>query len=534
MSTFKNVVYKLIKYITAAYVGLVILLDVFRDKNVDYIYKNQSVIPNVAVFGAFLLVLFVAFLVSKKKSGAFKEKEADSFGKKSFICIGLLSLFLFAIQLIISWNIYLETGWDCGTLTDMAKYIALEGGKLGSDLYFSQHSNNVFLLAIQVGILRFVKAIGITGSAASYFPMVVVSCLFVNLSGYFVWDLTRIITSEKLRTWLAWGMFVILVGLNPWMCIPYSDSYSIVFPILILWFYERFMVKEEQVGIYGVKWIVLTFLTMVGYYIKPTVIIIFLCIFVIEVIEVLSDSIKNGKHKMFIIISCLSGLVLGFTIADGVNAGLKDAIGSQLDSNQDYGPAHFFYLGTNYDICGTYDQADVNFSGSFQDKESRNSADLQAGLDRIKNMGFRKFLVHIERKLLVNFNDGTFSWENEGDFYKGMQDRDSQLSKLIRNYYYNPEKIEYHSDIMNYVWFHTISQTLWMILLFLFFTGTVVKEQIKSPAIFIARLAILGIFIFVMIFEARARYLYLYAPVFIAVTSMGYIPFLKERKSLKA
>lgn len=532
MNTFRKICFGLIKYLTGFFVLGIILLDVIRDKRIDYLYKNLSVIPNWIVFAIFLWL--VAFIYVKRKPDLSRETEGEkiNYGYKGIIAASVGLLF---IQIIVSSKIYLETGWDCGTLTDMAKSIALQGGRVGNDTYFSQHSNNMLLVAIQSLILKIPNLLGFRGETASYFPMVFVSTLLVNASGFFLWDFCMLISENKRRAWISWGVFAVWIALCPWICIPYSDTYSILFPILILWFYTKYIKGESRILVYIIKWAGLMLITTIGYFIKPTVLLALISVFVVEALEKLCKQHTSVIGRLGYIGLALAGCLGGFLIGNLINVGAKAAIGCELEKNLDYGVAHFFYMGTNYDTCGTYDQADVNFTGSFDNADDRNAADWNAAFTRINDMGERKFLVHLERKALVNFNDGTFSWGNEGAFYKGLRDSDGKLCDMIRNFYYDPNVTSYSSKFMNYTWFHTIAQTIWMAVLCIMVLGLFGKDVKENPATYAARLSILAIFMFVMAFEARARYIYLYAPVIVAVTfGTCHMPRLKFLKSDKA
>ena len=78
-----------------------------------------------------------------------------------------------------------------------------------------------------------------------------------------------------------------------------------------------------------------------------------------------------------------------------------------------------------------------------------------------------------------------------------------------------------------------MAQFIWVLMLILMSAGILRKDKKTSPAEVAARLSILAIIMFVSIFEARARYLYLYAPVMVVLAS-SYRPFLKRLKSDKA
>lgn len=511
MEKFKNLVFALIKYVTLVFVAGVILIDVARDRRIEYVYKNQSLMPNVLIVALFSVAVLVCFFFGKNRMTG-----AD--WRKSYLLFAGLSVALFVLQIILAANIYMETGWDCEELTTMARTVALNGGNVGDNAYFAHHSNNVFLVAILSLSLKIASIFGLTGAFWSYFPMVLLSSLLVNLSGFFMWDYVSRVTGSVKKAYIAWAVYAFWIGLSPWICIPYSDTYSILFPIATLWFYERFIAGEDKPLKLAAFWGIEMLLAALGYFVKPTVLLMFICIAIVDFVTRFSF-----KRLGF----SLVGIVAGFLLASGINAGARAAVGYNPDPEMDFGIPHFFYMGTNYELCGTYDQRDINFSASYTDKASRNKADMDAAMERLKAMGPRKFLVHLERKALVNFNDGTFSWGNEGAFYKGLRESDSTFTGIIRNYFYDPEVTSYKSNVFTYKWFHTLSQGMWMVLLCLILTNSFRQNKKDNPTLYIAELSILAIFMFVMVFEARARYLYLYSPVIVAFAVAGLKPLLK-------
>ena len=519
MEKFKKVVFALIKYVTGAMLTGVLLLDIIRDKRIEYVFKNKSAIPNFAIALIFIILALIGmYFYGKKKSS----KPLKSFKDAGLLPFALINLAFLLVELTVSFNIYMETGWDCLELTSMAKKVAIEGGVVGDNLYFSQHPNNVLTIFFLTLSLKITGLFGLNQGVWAYFPMVILSTILVNLSGVFTWSLTGKLTDSKAKAYIAYALFAVFVGLNPWICIPYTDTYGILFPIFILWLYETKV--KDAVGVrYGIYFFVMSLAAFIGYFIKPTAFLMFIAVLVIEFVTKIASN--SGVLKTFGF--AVTGVILGAVLAFGINLFAKGVIGIDEDPDMKYGMPHFFFMGTNYELCGTYDQRDINFSGTFPDQKSRNSADFNAAIERLKGMGVRKFLVHIERKALVNFNDGTFSWGNEGAFYLGIRESDITLTKIIRNFYYDPEVTDYKSDFMDYETFHTIAQFIWISLLIALVYGMFVKDTKENPAVYAARLSILAIFIFVMVFEARARYLFLYAPVMVAFAVSAFKPFKK-------
>ncbi len=513
MEKFKNLVFALIKYVTLVFVAGVILIDVARDRRIEYVYKNQSLMPNVLIVALFAVAVLICFFFGKNRMTG-----AD--WRKSYAVFAGLSMALFVLQIILAYNVYMETGWDCEKIVDMAKHVALNGGSVGEDIYFSQHSNNIFLVAVMSLILKIASILGLNGNFWVYFVLVLSGVILVNLSGFFMWDYVERVTGSVKKAYIAWAVFAFWIGLSPWICIPYSDTYSIVFPMLLLWFYEKYITAETGRIKLAIYWGIETFVCMVGVYVKPTVLLMLLCILVIEIVV----AHPSCQLRLW---CALLGVVLGFVLAKGVNLGARAAIGFTPDSEMDLGVPHYLYVGTNYELCGSYDQRDANYSASFPDRATRDKADLEAAFGRIRDMGLRKFLVHLERKALVNFNDGTFSWGHEGAFYKGIRESDSRFTAIIRNYFYDPEVTTYKSNVFTYKWFHTLNQGMWIAILCLIAMNSFRQNKKDNPTLYIAELSILAIFMFVMVFEARARYLYLYSPIIVAFAIAGLKPLLK-------
>ncbi len=533
MEKIKSLLFGIIKYLTLASLLGILALIIVRDRRIDYLYKNMSFFSNAVIVAIIALATACIYFWQKKKSANISSPE-ETPKKRRYMGIIFASLGLLVIELIVARNIYLDTGWDCGSLTEMARSIAFYDGSVGNDTYFSQHPNNMMLTAVLTWLLKIFNFLGFKGESMMYFPMVFGSVMMVNLSGIFTFDLVRIFTGSEKKAWGAWGVFAVWIGLNPWICIPYSDTYSILFPILIIWIYEKVIRKYDDSVTYALGWLIAALFAFFGYMIKPTVLLAFISIVIVEIIDRLFGSKGVARRLtlnrlMFIVL----GALVGYIICLLINLGAMKLMGATPDEDQSFVMPHYIYMGLNYDTCGTYHQPDNNFTAGFPDQASRKAGDIEGAKERIRQMGLRKFLVHMERKSLVNFNDGTFSWGNEGAFYRGIIESDSFITGFFRNIYYSPEVTKTKAGEFGYRAFHTIAQFIWVVILILMSLSILKKDEKTSPAEVAARLSILAIILFVSIFEARARYLYLYAPLMV-VLAFNYRPFLKRLKSDKA
>ena len=168
-------------------------------------------------------------------------------------------------------------------------------------------------------------------------------------------------------------------------------------------------------------------------------------------------------------------------------------------------------MGLNEETDGVFAQKDVFFSQNFGSYQERNHANLEVAIERVRDMGVKGYFEHLFHKCLIAYNDGTFAWGREGGFYKEILTKNIKAADLLRNIYYN--KGEY------YYIFVALEQTVWLVVLIGMLPCLFAK---KSDDIAVIALSLLGISAFLLIFEVRARYLFLYSPWFVSLGGMGY------------
>lgn len=508
----ENKLYRLTEIITAAVFLVCLAVLVLLDNRISYVYQSFCKVPNtVFVLGAFCILSVYGFLMRKRKRGTGWEQSVDSGSMKLKRKLHrrnllILSVLLLAFQIIVAWQIYFKTGWDCGKLVQMSQEIAFQGRSIGDDLYFSRYPNNVLLVAVFAGVLRLTQFLGFH---ADYFPLVIVGCFLVNAAGFFMADSVAGVAKRSWVPYASWIVYVVLVGLSPWISIPYSDTYSIFFTCFCVWLY----IHKNERNRYFI-WMLIGFFTWIGGYIKPTVLLV---LFVMAGLEIWKKicAFDKGRFKknMLVTVLWIVSLGLGIFLAVQVNGFARAKMECSLDDSKRFTPAHYLMMGLNYKTGGTYDQWDVNFSADSPDVKSRNEKDLAQIRYRISSMGPKGLTFHTVRKLLTNFNDGTFAWGNEGEFYWNIPPKETFLAERLRDYYYEDGK--------GYSCFQAVTQGFWILVLmfipFLLLRGDTEKQDKNTVAV----LSVLAISCFVMVFEARARYLYLYVPFFIFVSSLG-------------
>jgi len=478
--------------------GIVISITVFCMLFLKWILPcpvmNRTLGNNVFYFFAAFIGSFAGYVLLKKVWKA----EAGLDKKKIMIGMVAASAFVYVVQLIIIRHIWFETGWDVTCVYHDAVHRAEDGTLLGAHEYFTTSPNNIMLTFAFSIICRILYLAGITG----YYPVLCcIGALLINTSGFLVFLIVCRLTGSVKTALITWGIYTALIGLSPWMCVPYSDVYAIWFPVVIFYLY---LAEPERMWGKAAKWAGIGFLTKFGYEIKPTVSIITIAMVLILLVHLLEkpDRRKTASGLLLLGAGCLLG------VAFSVYA--EKYMGFLPDRDKDLPVAHYLMLGQNGDTYGVFSGADRSFTLQFATKEEKIKNDLRVAKERVISRGIggniRFFLI----KNMVNYDNGTFSWAYEGEFFKDVSVREDSVSLFLRDIYYPEGK--YHRI------YSTVCQGIWILML-AGCVGIVIDRNRAGFAL--PALAILGLTLFLLLFEARARYLFLYTPLYVLSGGVG-------------
>lgn len=475
-----------------------VLVCVFLSK-INYSRKIDANISNVWLLAMGICLLLLFHKLMTKIEMLFKK------AKYIILLILALSVAFLIGQIYIIYNYYFFTDWDVPMIVECARESI---GVEFSDTvlkYFSQYPNNLFLVFIYAKIIQFVSLLGY--AEHSYFAILILQCLITWVIGLQIFDVVRQLAQKDSMAFFAYDLYLFMVGLSPWISIPYSDSVGLFFPMTIVWLYIR---KPEKQKYAILKWFFIALISYMGYKVKPQILIITIAIVVVHCFIVLRKRRKFEKGIIKKSIAFLAGFfcsVMLVSLATG-------SLGMELNEEKAFGLPHFFMMGMNEEAMGVWDEGDVNFSASFNTVDKRNKEDLKEAERRIKEMGAVGVIKHFCRKTLTNYNDGTFAWGYEGTFYMSvLPEKNNTISPLLRNIYYNRSCIGKYYP----VWCN-VMQMVWISMLLLSVFSAFIP---KKREVAVLMLAIIGLTIFELLFEARARYLFTYVPIYIILGTIG-------------
>lgn len=483
--------------------GILVICICFQ--HINYARVKEFFINNIWAVPCGVLFLSGIYLLIKKLIGINRMKHE----KRLLLILGCVYL---VVQFFCVWNYYFYTDWDVETLIQNAYAVVDHNEEVLSGSYFSMYPNNLLIVFLFSVIIRFSRIIGM--GEHSYLMILFVQCVISVSVGILLFFVLKKMLKSSVYAWTGWMLYLLIVGISPWVAIPYSDSIGLLFPTLIFFLYCYIPHKNFKYIIF--KYVVIGGLFVVGYQIKPQTVIIGIALLGVEI---LSFHFNSLPKYFTAVIGLAVGAILAITLVNLAN----QSTGIIVDKEKSYGITHFLMLGANTEAMGVWNERDVQISGECKTAKERKEVNLKEFSNRIQSMGVTGTVKQAVRKTLTNYNDGTFCWGGEGVFFKEiLPERNNPLCNLLRGIYYNRGISPY------YIFYEFFAQIIWMgTLTFSLFVFCGKRNKQES----VIMLAIIGLTIFETVFEARARYLFTYIPMYIILAIMGGHS-LKERWKL--
>lgn len=485
----------------------------------------------IVVFILIYIAIIFSFMYLAKKIKYKLSKKV----KKVFHIIFWTSFLV--IQVTYAYLICRNIGFDCGVLFGNA--VNLAENKPLDIAYFSMYGNNLFLLLAFEVIFTIAKWLHLK----SYlFLSVLINLVIIDIAIWYVYLVCKKLISKKYQ-YLSYFFTIPMLGITPVIAVVYSDTLSLMFPIAI--FYHYLCLKQDK-NTRNKKILhlaLIAFLITIGILIKPTNIIIAIAIGMIEIVSLLGNWIKNRKQitwkntftkekvknmciYFFTFVMVVIVLYGGFSVyktfrLEGEN------ITKEMIEARSFPMTHFLMMGLKpVDFEGTYYGAynidDAKKTESLIGKQAKTEYHLEQIKQRITNMGFNGYLSYLYDKFTWIISDGTFFYGLEGNFYSDDRIKTGKLASKVQEYTYLYNE-GYQKVTCN------IMQAFWLMTLIFGFVGTILdmkNKELKSQDVL--RLGCIGIILFILMFEARSRYLINYLPIFITLSIYGIVSLVQK------
>lgn len=469
-----------------------------------------------------------------------------------------MGLLLFVGQLYLEGSSGFTTGWDAGALTSVGDRAPGDASWLGS--YFSVYPNQLFLYGLFHKLTTLASLIG--AGVTSYCFLVRCGCLCVTVSIVLASFVCRRLFGDA-KALIFQALASLFLGMSGWVLVPYSDAYGMLFTCAALWFYV--IPRHRFVRLSGV-----TAASLLGYMVKPTAIFLLFAIMCLDWVPCVvrtacdgfsaacarfcvdeKDRVTTSAKAVFAEAAsespCAAGaanvpprtflsralvavapVLLGAVLAVGLGQYVEGNY-FELNPNASRGMTHFLAMGLNPETKGCYSSADNEFSSSYADPDERRSAQIGLWKERLVSLGPIGVAKIWFEKNLTNYADGTFSWRDEGSFITGITG-DSDAAKSWLGIIEGSTSVD--GTALAYGWF---CQIIWLMVL-LGCAASALRRARGGAGAFangdapsasrvcvVMALALIFLSGFLLVFECRARYLYLFSPYYVVFAIDGLI-----------
>ena len=480
----QNIIQK--SYIMLAYIVILITVTLI---NVDHIINNNILVNTLLV----ILGLIVMLAINK----TFVNKIKDSTIGKNIIVLLLIFLIL---QIISAYFFKVNYNWDFKWIMDTAKDIATTGTTQNM-YYFKIYPNNWGALIIALLGMK----ITLNNEIGAY---------AINIFSIFLSVLFSVLSAKKLGgNKLAFNLMILVIGCAPlflYSPIIYTDSLSVAFPIATFYFWLLSRENREKSSKKYIRYtIIMSLVGVIGYCIKPVAGIILVAVLIDEI---LTNNIKSIKQIAIVIIifilvsTSFNILCEKFIIKDSRKNDLEIPI------------THWIMMGLNKPEAeggtsigyGAYSQNDVDYTNTSGNYEEKKVANIKKIEERLQDFGVSGYLNFLMKKFDYVWNDGSYyslkliGWDTINTT--------SIPYKIVLDKRYNQVFANYMTSFNN-------------CLFFIIFVGLIIsicKKGIKQE-IRVLGISIVGIAIFLLIWEARSRYIYFMIPIFCTFSAYEFL-----------
>ena len=481
-------------YYTFAFVFSWLFLGILFD---NQIYKFNT-LPVVIYLFAWIFVTSCIFKVLNHTENFLIRWE------KPLLTASLLALFL--IQLFFGYQLAIETAWDTEAVYKGAVSLATTGNLGGYSDYFHIFPHNLGSTTILSLLFSVSNVMGISDY---YLIGTVYNVLSIVMGIFFVYLICRELRGLKVAFLSLW-LCASCITLYFYTPVIYTDTLSFPFVPFLYYLYLR-LLKQTTFKKRLISSAVFGLFCALGALIKFTVVIVAVAI-LIDII--LRRKTKDNWYAIIIAIIVFTSTTTAFDIY---------RYGSVLDkdvSDQKRVPyTHWMMMGLTGD--GAYNGADYEYTYTYTTQEQRVEANLIRIQERLNNYGVQGYLEFINRKQQLNFGSGIYG-VNE------IIDDNPIRPNILHNFGLDTGK--------HFETFKNSAQGYHIFIFMLIILSALHDAASKTPRainILAARLAIAGIYLFLMLWEGNSRYIINFIPIFIIAAAFGFPDIYKILAAIK-
>lgn len=493
----KRVFFQSVQVIFAGLMGMIAIATIVLDKNVDSIFPNTVVFANGVYYLAAFIVIWLYMAIHRRVRG---QKDIDVKVYRMMMVTIPLAVWAGWQLPIARWIYWFTNEGDFGSI--MYAAIGFHHGADFTDFqYFFQSPNNANLAIVLSWIYKIIP---------DWRGIILMGATLTNISAVLVSLSVKKISKNRLAGILTLVLAELLMAMNWRAFMVYTDNFGMIFVALILWVYASGMKEKYKVPIMIV-------LAAMGTFIKATVFICLLAILIHRFFVTLSEN-QNRVHKLKESACVLLWTVIVFGAMIVTQSFLRKSYGLDLAGQYPKGWQYMFMVGQNTKAYGVTNSIDPGMRDAWieeaeafhEDLAYVNDQFLAEGIKRVRGRGILGNVIFYLKKLNVAYNDGYF--------HNVQVSPPTASHELSKNIWYRLLWKE-EAGVL-YQLFAGILQTAWDAVLLCLIASVFLCRKHDSFKLF--EILISGITLYVLLFEGRSKYLYMFLPVYLCAAGMSF------------
>ena len=305
----------------------------------------------------------------------------------------------------------------------------------------------------------------------------------------------------------------------------YSDTITLPFVSFGLLFFI-YAIKSDKLNRQILWYFLATLLTVLGYEFKPTVLIVLIAALVLL-------GLNKKWKQLLLLIPMFALLFVGGHFMVKATIATEPAFSQEANERHNLPMMHWIAMSwAPSNKTGGFNKKIRQYSESFPTYEAKKEADKQLFIDNIKKMGPAGIVRQIGRKLSYTWLYGDLN----SAFYTNHHE-----NKFINCYFDYLSGTSFSLDgpgnITGWFMLKAVQTLYWIglvVLLWRQIWRILSRKKNWSNPWFVPALAFVGLSFFLILWETNSRYLYQFAPVMIALASLGLIDNqFKKKKRVK-
>lgn len=219
------------------------------------------------------------------------------------------------------------------------------------------------------------------------------------------------------------------------------------------------------------------------------------------------------KRALKTAVPLLLGFVILFTSYTAI-LNSTDIIPKETSDRYQYPLTHWVMMGLKG--IGAYNSEDSAYTASFTSKAEKTEANIEEIKNRISEKGFFGMAYHLGYKARWTWMDGTY--------YVGYYLVDYHNHSFLHDFVLYDGQYRF--------WYYALASGMQLLIIFMMaYSGLCATRKKNIDLVCFLRIAIVGIFIFLLMWETNSRYPFNFTPLYLLVATDGIINFAKRNKT---